>query len=263
MRLASTLPQFTDDPDLPLGYARHAESVGLAGVFAFDHLWPLGNREGNVLASFPLLGALAQETSTIAVGTLVARVGLVPDAQLVAQLRTLDAIAGGRLVAGVGVGDKLSFAENDAYGVPAEDLDRRLERLVAVGRGLREAGVTVWFGGRHHRLIPLTVGVADALNMWGAPPDEVAVAAAGLGESGVEVTWGGQCLIGRDEHHAAELLAKHGTRRGLLHGTPDAVAAGLRPYAESGATLAVLSPLDAARGPEVPELLAEVAQRLH
>lgn len=263
MRLASTLPQFTDDPELPIGYALQAEAVGLAGVFAFDHLWPLGNREGNVLACFPLLGALAQETSRIAVGSLVARVGIVPDAQLVAQFRTLDAISGGRLVAGIGVGDKLSFAENEAYGVPAEDLDRRLERLVAVGQGLRDAGVTVWFGGRHHRVVPRAAGIADALNMWGAPPDEVAVAAAGLAESGVEVTWGGQCLIGRDDEHARELLARHGTRRGLLHGTPEAVAAALRPYAESRATWAVLSPLDAARGPEVPELLAEVARRLH
>ena len=263
MRLGSTLPQFTADPALPLAFARRAEAVGLAGVFAFDHLWPLGNREGNVLSSFPLLGALAQETTTIAVGPLVARVGLVSDAQMVATLRTLDDIAGGRLIAGLGVGDKLSFAENAAYGVPAEELDRRLERLVNVGRGLQAEGVTVWFGGRHSRLLRRTVGAASALNMWAAPPDEVAAVSAGLAVDGVEVTWGGQCLVGRDEDHAAQLLAKHGTRPMLLHGTPGSVASQLQPYRDAGATWCVLSPLDAARGDEVPEVLAEVAERLH
>ena len=75
------------------------------------------------LSSGPLLGALAAVTSTIRLGTLVARIGLVPDEVLVDVLCGVDALSGGRLVAGIGTGDGLSRAENEAYGIPFESAE--------------------------------------------------------------------------------------------------------------------------------------------
>ena len=120
MQVGITLPQFRDEADSALEAARRAEDLGIDGVFCFDHLWPMGQPGRPALSSGPLLGALAASTSTIAVGTLVARIGLLPDDVLVAVLSSLASMSGGRLIAGIGTGDHLSRAENEAYGIPFE-----------------------------------------------------------------------------------------------------------------------------------------------
>src|SRR5664279_6169461 len=113
MRVGITLPQFRDEADTALDAARRAEALGIDGVFCFDHLWPMGQPGRPALSSGPLLGALAAVTSTIHLGTLVARIGLVPDDVLVEVLCGVDSLSGGRLVAGIGTGDRLSREEND------------------------------------------------------------------------------------------------------------------------------------------------------
>ena len=117
MRVGITLPLFNDDPELAVAVARRAEDAGLDGVFVFDHLWPLRQPHRPALHSTTVLAAVAAETSRIHVGTLVARVGLVPDAVLVHNLVTLAAIAGDRLIAGLGTGDSANKDENLAYGI--------------------------------------------------------------------------------------------------------------------------------------------------
>jgi len=67
---------------------------GLDGVFCYDHLWPMGQPEPP-LAPFPLLAAIARPTRALG-GTLVARIGLVPDHVVVAEFDALAAIAPGR-----------------------------------------------------------------------------------------------------------------------------------------------------------------------
>lgn len=241
MLIGCTLPQFGSDPQSVLTAAQRAEVAGLDGVFLFDHLWSLGGRDKPVLACWPLIGALASLTERIQVGTLVARVGVVPDAQLTAQLATADAISGGRVIAGLGTGDRLSFAENEAYGLPVESVEQRVARLATVSHALRQHGVEVWIAGRH----PLVQAVASTagltLNLWAADVAEVGEATG----RGHRVTWGGQVLVGEDRADAARLLEKHGSRDGLVHGSVVEVADRLAELASAGATWAVCSPLDA------------------
>ena len=59
--------------------ASRAEELGLDGVFCFDHLWPMDQPGRPAIAAWPLLGALVATTRTITIGTLVARIGLLPD----------------------------------------------------------------------------------------------------------------------------------------------------------------------------------------
>ena len=132
MKVGITLPQFRDEADTALEAARQAEELGIDGVFVFDHLWPMGQPGRPALSSGPLLGALAASTSTIHLGTLVARIGLVPDDVLIDVLCGVDALSGGRLVAGIGTGDKLSAGENEAYGIPFEPAEIRRDRLLSV-----------------------------------------------------------------------------------------------------------------------------------
>jgi alkanesulfonate monooxygenase SsuD/methylene tetrahydromethanopterin reductase-like flavin-dependent oxidoreductase (luciferase family) len=187
MRVGITLPQFTDEAASALAAARRAERLGLDGVFCFDHLWPLGQPDRPALSSSPLLGALAASTKTIALGSLVARIGLLPDDVLVSVITSLSAISGGRYIAGLGTGDNLSRAENLAFGLPFEPADQRRARMASVARTARRAGVPVWIGGGVPKTVEVARQVGAAVNLWEVDPARVAELTA----AGMEVTWGG------------------------------------------------------------------------
>jgi alkanesulfonate monooxygenase SsuD/methylene tetrahydromethanopterin reductase-like flavin-dependent oxidoreductase (luciferase family) len=187
VKVGVTLPQFRDEADTALAAALRAEELGLDGVFCFDHLWPMGRPGRPALSLGPLLGALAATTSTIAIGTLVARIGLVPDEVLVDVLCGVQAISGGRLVAGLGTGDTLSREENEAYGIPFEAAAVRRQRLATVATAVRAAGAPVWVGGGRPEMVALARATGAAVNVWQVDARPV----VGLAAQGVEVTWGG------------------------------------------------------------------------
>ena len=191
MRIGVTLPSFREDATA-VGAAILAERLGLDGVFAFDHLWPIGRPDRPALSAMPLLGAVAAVTDRVTVGSLVARIGLLPDAVLLASLRSLDLIASGRFVAGLGVGDHKSAAENIAYGIPYAPREERLSALERCAAELVEAGVRVWIGGRA-QTIEIARDVGAIVNLWEAGPDELASVRA---DYTTEVTWGG--ILGPD-----------------------------------------------------------------
>jgi alkanesulfonate monooxygenase SsuD/methylene tetrahydromethanopterin reductase-like flavin-dependent oxidoreductase (luciferase family) len=269
VKVGLTLPTFTADGAAPVRAAREAEAAGLDGVFVFDHLWPIGSPGRPALSAVPVLGAVAQATSTVTVGPLVARVGLVDDDRLVDWTVTAATIAGpARFVAALGVGDHLSAAENLAYGVAYPSAGDRLVALAAVLDRLSASGLTTWGGGRSAALRRVVAGHADALNIWGASTQELAAESADVraraGERPVEITWGGQVLIGVDEPEAAALLTHYGERPNLVHGTVAAVAGQLQALAAGGATWAVCAPLDlSADQHRAVEKLAEVARLVH
>jgi hypothetical protein len=222
MRIGVVLPSFRYGSEEAMATARAAEAAGIDAVFCFDHLWPMGQPERPALAPFPLLGAVAASTERVFVGTLVARVGLVPDEVLLAEFAALDVVAPGRVIAGLGTGDAKSSAENDAYGVPAAPPEERRAALARCAVALRDRGVPVWVGAGSRPTNDMARAAGVALNLWGAAPDAVA-AQASLGE----VTWAGPPVA---------------------DGDAAAIAAVLRPIAQAGATWAVLAsptPLDA------------------
>jgi len=187
VKVGITLPTFRDDADSALEAARRAEALGLDGVFSFDHLWPMGQPGRPALSSGPLLGAVVASTTTVTVGTLVARIGLLPDEMLVGVLSSLDALSDRRLIAGMGTGDHLSRAENDAFGIPFEPAAERRVRLASVAATVRDRGIPVWIGGGLPKTVELARSLGVAVNLWEG--DELRVAE--LTASGVEVTWGG------------------------------------------------------------------------
>lgn len=186
MRTGVLLPIFQERADAALDAAERAELAGVDGVFCYDHLWPIGQPGRPALAPFPVLALVAARTRRVAVGTLVGRVGLVPDAVLLAELAALATIAPGRVVAGMGTGDRLSAGENEAYGVHFEPARVRRARLRRCVRAARDLGLTVWVGdgGPQTRRVALEEGAA--LNMWEASPADVRRESLAT-----EVTWGG------------------------------------------------------------------------
>lgn len=189
MKVGITLPQFRPTAAPSLRAAEAAEATGVDGVFVFDHVWAIGSPDRPARNAWPLLGALAGGTDRVVLGTLVARVSLLPNAVLVHNLETLVRIVGSeRVVAGLGAGDRLSRAENEAVDVPFPSVDERVAELADAADRTRAAGITTWIGGLSDRVLRLGAQHADALNLWGVEPDRVAATAE---EHGVDVTWGG------------------------------------------------------------------------
>ena len=186
MRTGVLLPVFEDDAGPALGRALEAERAGVDGVFCYDHLWPIGQPERPALAPFPVLAAVAAVTAKVHLGTLVARVGLVPDAVLLAQFDALTALAPGRVIAGLGTGDRLSAGENEAYGLPFAPAAVRRAQLRACADAARRRGLPVWIGDGSEATRRIAGAAGMALNLWDATPEVVADEARRA-----EVTWAG------------------------------------------------------------------------
>jgi len=186
MKTGVILPTFRERADAAVAAARDAEASGVDGVFCYDHLWPMGQPQRPAMAPFPVLAAVAAVTERLVVGTLVARVGLVPDDVLLSQFDALALVAPGRVLAALGVGDHLSAAENLAYGVPFDPPERRRSHLVHCVQALQQRGIPVWVGSGSRRTVATAEAEGASVNLWDATAGAVAEQAARS-----EVTWAG------------------------------------------------------------------------
>lgn len=264
MRVGISVPQFNERAAPALDIARRAEDAGLDGVFVFDHLWPMGQPPRPALHSYELLGALAAAATSITLGTLVARVSLLPKPVLVHNLVTLNRMLEGRFVAGIGTGDHANRAENEAYGLAFGSVADRVSELIGCCRELRAAGVHTWVGGRSAAVRRAAAEEADGWNGWGWGADTAAFAAAATKVTSIapaaELTWGGQVLVARTPEEADAKLARAGDRDGLVHGTVEDLAAHFAALDQVGVSWAICAPLDVGTDPESVELVAEAAR---
>ncbi|MBW4030539.1 MAG: LLM class flavin-dependent oxidoreductase [Acidobacteria bacterium] len=165
MKLGVILPTFRDDVDDAFEVAAQCDEFGIDGVFAYDHLWPMGSPTRPSLAPFPVLAAIAARHPTLHVGPLVARVGMVATAHLVTQFRTLAAVAPGRVVAAIGTGDAKSRDELEAYGLNYANADARRELVAQTALVLRDE-MPVWIGAGATPTNDLARELGVALNVW-------------------------------------------------------------------------------------------------
>jgi probable F420-dependent oxidoreductase len=130
--------------------AVQAEELGFDSVWVYDHL--LHRFEGHPTVGFweawTMLTALAASTSRVQIGTTVLCAGFRNPALLAKMADTLDEVAGGRLILGLGAG--WHEAEFDAFGMPFDHRVSRLEEaLQIIGPLLRDREVD--FQGTYHR----------------------------------------------------------------------------------------------------------------
>ena len=172
MKLGVLLPTFRNGSDDALAFAGEAARQGIDGVFAYDHLWPMGSPERPALSPFPVLSAIAAKHEGLIVAPLVARVGLVGTDHLVRQFKTLNALAPGRVIAGLGTGDRLSADENEAYGLANLSGAERRELMIDAATELLDE-MPVWFGGGSDATNQLTIDLGAELNLWNVQVHEV------------------------------------------------------------------------------------------
>ena len=102
MRYLLSVPPFTD-PASVVSLALTAEANGWDGFFLWDHLrW---DDVQEVHDPWVLLGAIAQETERMLLGTMVTPLSRRRPWVVAKHLVTLDHLSGGRAVLGVGLGE--------------------------------------------------------------------------------------------------------------------------------------------------------------
>lgn len=242
MRVGTALPQ-RGSVRAALDVARECEDLGYASVSVYDHLVPLGAPLGTpVLEAFALLSAVAAVTTRVSLRTLVVRAAMRPPAMTAHLARTVFDAAGERFVLGLGTGDASSAREDALLGLEHLPGPERRAALRETVSTVREwvPGLRVWVGGNGDLTRALAAEVGDGWNGWALLPREIPV-------MDVEVTWGGQVVLGRSAGEAAERLAgwspgrDPSERERALSGTPGDVAAGLRALADAGVAEAVVA----------------------
>ncbi len=264
IRVGVVAPVFIGDPNRTLEVARRAESAGLDGVFVNDHLLPLRDRNGPVLSALVMLGAMASALTRCAVGSLVLRIGNVPDVAVVQAAETLLCLAPDRVIFGLGLGDAMSNAEDRAFGMPRSPLAERraaLRKLCTTLRGMDPAP-KVWVAGASPGAIEIA-SEAGGWNGWCVTPERVAEVAE-LVSASTMLTWAGRFSPTEGGHRSERTSWLHAERpefvaaaaegREVIGGI-NSVVKHLEELSASGASWAIYdTPVDAWRNDAIEEL---------
>jgi alkanesulfonate monooxygenase SsuD/methylene tetrahydromethanopterin reductase-like flavin-dependent oxidoreductase (luciferase family) len=166
VRYSINIPNFGDfaDARTVATVAAAAEAAGWDALFVWDHVvHDKQRRKGQPFGDpWMLMTAAALATSRLRIGPLVTPVARRRPEQLARQVATLDALSGGRVIFGAGLGGPIddefaSFGDTTDPVVLAERLDEGLELLTRYW-----TGETVDHDGSHFRvrsteLLPATV----------------------------------------------------------------------------------------------------------
>ena len=199
MQVGIHLPQYgrVSGPEAVTRAARHAEQLGFAGLWVSDHVVQPAAQDYPSPHLFDPLVTLtwaAAVTRTIGLGTSVLVVPQHPLLELANTLASLDALSGGRLTVGVGVG--WSAGEYAALGQDFHQRGDRLDEALALWRTVWNDdpasfhGATVdfddlrvlpkpahhipfWIGGSGPRAERRAVEHGDGFHFIGLKPDEL------------------------------------------------------------------------------------------
>ena len=268
-------------PEL-LDMARVIEDLGYDAIWVGEHLlyrWPDREPRGPWEA-WTMMAALAAATSRVTIGPLVACTNFHNPALLAKQAATIDEIAGGRFVLGLGAG--WNETEFQAFGFPYDHRIGRFEEAFTIIRTLlregaidfdgrfyqardcellprpRTASPKLLIGSNGERMLRIAVPHVEAWNTWYA---DTLNRPGGVGPLRDIVD--AACRdVGRDPAEIERTVAVHvrlpgGRGRTMgdssttepirpLEGDPEAMAAELRAYAAAGIAEVqlVLDPID-------------------
>ena len=190
------------NPDGLLAAALAAEEHGFTDVWTTDHLLiDRDNAEdyGRLFEAVTTLAWLAGQTRTVRLGTSVIVVPMRNAVVLAKELATVDALSGGRLIAGFGVGWNTREFENVGVGDRFHERGAYLDEAIAICRHLwsgtsepfhgrfhdfedfafeplppQGAGLPLWLGARDERALRRVGRVADAYHASATKPSAYA-----------------------------------------------------------------------------------------
>lgn len=136
IRLALQIPNFTYGTGIAelfptvIAQAREAEAAGFDSVFVMDHFYQLpqiGTPDQPMLEAYTALGALANATQEVQLGTLVTGNTYRNPTLLAKAITTLDVVSAGRAVLGIGTG--WFELEHDSLGFEFGTFTERFKKL--------------------------------------------------------------------------------------------------------------------------------------
>lgn len=130
----ATAPQQVEYAEVLRVWREADEIPEIEHAWLFDHLLPIsGDPGGPIFEGWTLLSALAAQTRRLRLGILVTSNRFRPPAMLAKIATTVDAVSGGRLDFGIGVGSRpshpLARREYAAHGLPFHDTGRATDGL--------------------------------------------------------------------------------------------------------------------------------------
>ena len=266
-----------------------AEACGFDSIWVGDHLLYREEEIGarGPMEAWSLLAALAEATSSVELGPLVAATSFHSPAMIAKKAATVDEISGGRLILGLGAG--WNKVEYEAFGFAYDRRVSRFEEAFTIIRTLIREGhidfegdyyshvgmeliprarhdMPIMLGSNGPRMLRIGAPHMDMWNTWhvwfGNEPDGLAPLVKELESACADV--------GRDpgqiEKSAAVFVQlKRGTGRQAgsydrpaaspISGPPDEIAGRLAAFSQAGIAhlQLVLDPIDAAAVEEVGE----------
>ncbi len=149
MRYGIYLPSVGEysDPRLLAQLAHEAEGDGWDGVFIWDHL----GRPNTTADAWVALAAMAMSTERVKLGPIITPIARRRPWKLAKETVTLDHLANGRLILGVGLGgsrqDFEAFGEEGDPKIRAEKLDEGLAVLAGLW-----SGESFSYAGKHYQV---------------------------------------------------------------------------------------------------------------
>jgi alkanesulfonate monooxygenase SsuD/methylene tetrahydromethanopterin reductase-like flavin-dependent oxidoreductase (luciferase family) len=253
-----------------LALARACEEHGVEALYRSDHYLSQTDGARPALDAWAVIPALAAQTTTLELGTLVSPVTFRAPAVLANASATANEVAAGRVSLGMGTG--WMEAEHEAFGFPFPDMKTRLswlaEQLEAVRgfwEGRLQPHVIVGGSGLSGTLRPAAKW-ADEYNTIFATPEECAERRAKLahacgreGREPIPLSLMTACAVGRTPDEARERIRRRLGRAGqqvdpdeykaarggaAVLGTLEEAAEQLRAYEEAGVERVMLQHLD-------------------
>ena len=221
---------------------RRVEALGFESVWTGDHV----SFHGPIHESLTLLASYVPITSRIRLGTAVYLLALRPPAIAAKATATLDALSGGRLIFGVGVGGE-NPKEFELCGVPHRERGARVTEAIDVVRTLwrdtpasfkgrftqfenvsidpkpvQQPGPPIWIGGRSDAALARAGRQGDGWMSYIIQPvryaqsvDKIRAAAQAAGRRLDSFAFGHLAFItlGRDWESAKAVWVQHLSRR--------------------------------------------------
>jgi len=268
-----------------------AEDCGFDSIWVGDHLLFRDDVTGTrgPLEAWSTLAALAEATSRVELGPLVAATSFHSPAMIAKKAATVDDISGGRLILGLGAGWNL--AEYRAYGFPYDNRVSRFEEAFTIIRTLVREGaidfegqyythrdmellpparpeMKILVGSNGPRMLRITAPYVDLWNTWhvwfgndpgGLPPLvadlESACDEVGRDSSEIVKTAAIYVQLSRGEGRVAG--SEDRPKAGPITGSHDEMATRIAAFAEGGMghIQVVLDPIDAAGVEELAKIV--------
>jgi G6PDH family F420-dependent oxidoreductase len=164
-------------PDL-VGYAGRAEEVGFSYAVISDHLHPWTHRQGQSPFVWSVLGAIAQATRRLRLGTVTAPIRRTPPYLVAHASATIATLLPGRFFLGVGSGENLNEHVTGEWWPPSAVRREMLEEAIEVIRKLWEGGNVEHFGAHF---------TVDNARLYSVPTASPAIVVAAMSEKAAEL----------------------------------------------------------------------------